>query len=80
MASSSSLTILQWQYFVPIQERLPQNCSTDLVKTIDYIDSILTGPDESAKDALKKKFMLGDLRDDDFAAYVLYCMAVMIGF
>lgn len=60
----------QWQYFVPIQERLPQNCSTDLVKTIDYIDSILTGPDENAKDALKKKFLLGDLRDDDFAEYL----------
>lgn len=70
MSSSSCLTILQWQYFVPIQERLPQNCSTDLVNTIEYIDSILTGQDESAKDALKKKFMLGDLKDDDFAEYV----------
>ncbi|RAO73404.1 uncharacterized protein BHQ10_009416 [Talaromyces amestolkiae] len=60
-----------WQYFVPIQERLPQNCSTDLVKTIDYIDSILTGPDENAKDALKKKFLLGDLRDDDFAEAIV---------
>lgn len=49
----------------------------DLVKTIDYIDSILTGPDESAKDVLKKKFMLGDLRDDDFAAWVPYCKEVM---
>jgi hypothetical protein len=42
---------------------------------IGHIDSILTAPNESAKDALKNKFMLGDLRDDDFAAYVPYCQA-----
>ncbi|EEA18605.1 hypothetical protein TMatcc_010851 [Talaromyces marneffei ATCC 18224] len=60
-----------WQYFVPIQERLPHNCSTDLVKVINHIDSILGGPNEKAKDALKNKFMLGDLRDDDFAAAIM---------
>lgn len=69
---------MQWQYFVPIQERLPQNCSTDLVKVINHIDSILTGSSESAKDELKKKFMLGDLKDDDFAAYVSQCQATSL--
>ncbi|KAH8694319.1 putative serine peptidase [Talaromyces proteolyticus] len=56
-----------WQYFVPIQERLPKNCSTDLVNVIDYIDSVLLGSDEAAKLSLKNKFQLGDLHDDDFA-------------
>jgi hypothetical protein len=37
---------------------------------ISHIDSILSGSDESAKQTLKEKFQLGDLRDDDFAAYV----------
>jgi hypothetical protein len=55
---------------VPIHERLPQNCSTDLVDVIGYIDGILTGSNETAKQALKDSFLLGDLRDDDFAAYV----------
>ncbi|OKL62721.1 hypothetical protein UA08_01895 [Talaromyces atroroseus] len=56
-----------WQYFVPIQERLPQNCSTDLVNVMGYIDGILTGSNETAKQDLKNSFLLGDLRDDDFA-------------
>lgn len=61
----------QWQYFVPIQERLPQNCSTDLVNVIDYIDSVLLGSNETAIQNLKDSFLLGDLRNDDFAEYGL---------
>ncbi|QKX63870.1 uncharacterized protein TRUGW13939_11041 [Talaromyces rugulosus] len=57
-----------WQYFVPIQNRLPKNCTTDLTNVISHIDSILSGSDENAKQTLKEKFQLGDLRDDDFAA------------
>lgn len=60
-----------WQYFVPIQERLPQNCSIDLVNVVNHIDRILNSPDERAKQDLKNKFMLGDLRDDDFAAAIV---------
>jgi hypothetical protein len=57
----------QWQYFVPIQEHLPQNCSKDIEAAVEYIDSILLGPDEKAIQDLKNQFQLGSLRDDDFA-------------
>jgi hypothetical protein len=57
----------QWQYFVPIQKHLPQNCSKDVEAAVEYIDSILLGPDEKAKQDLKNQFQLGSLRDDDFA-------------
>ncbi|KAH8690492.1 putative serine peptidase [Talaromyces proteolyticus] len=60
-----------WQYFVPIQERLPKNCSTDLVNVVKHIDSVLLGSDENAKQSLKSLFQLGDLRDDDFAEAIV---------
>lgn len=48
---------------------MAQNCSSDVSKVIEYVDSILLGDDEDAKLALKDKFGLADLEhDDDFAS------------
>lgn len=55
-----------WQYFEPVREATPQNCSTDLNAVIDYIDGVLTYGADSEKQALKDKFQLGDLVDADF--------------
>lgn len=59
----------QWQYFAPVQEGMPANCSADVSKVIEHVDSILLGDDDEAKQALKEKFGLGAIEhDDDFAS------------
>ncbi len=57
-----------WQYFAPVQEATPQNCSKDLSLVIDYVDDVLLQGDAAQKKALKDAFMLHDLEDADFAA------------
>ncbi|KAH7061304.1 peptidase S28 [Macrophomina phaseolina] len=58
-----------WQYFVPVQAGMPQNCSADVSLVIDYVDGILLNGTDSDKQALKEKFGLGELKyDDDFAS------------
>ncbi|KAK4033369.1 serine carboxypeptidase S28-domain-containing protein [Parachaetomium inaequale] len=57
-----------WQYFAPVQEATPKNCSADVDAVINYVDWVLSFGSEKRKKALKDKFMLGDLVDEDFAA------------
>ncbi len=57
-----------WQYFQPVQEATPKNCSADVDAVINYIDMVLTFGSEERKQELKDKFMLGDLEDADFGA------------
>ncbi|KAI3393116.1 hypothetical protein diail_4715 [Diaporthe ilicicola] len=58
-----------WQYFAPVQEGMPANCSADVSKVIEYVDGILLGDDDEAKQAIKEKFGLGAIEhDDDFAS------------
>ncbi|THW68098.1 serine carboxypeptidase [Aureobasidium pullulans] len=58
-----------WQYFVPIQQGMPKNCSSDVSLVIDHIDNILLNGTTSEITALKTKFGLEGLEhNDDFAA------------
>ncbi|KAB5536262.1 putative serine peptidase [Coniochaeta sp. 2T2.1] len=58
-----------WQYFVPIQQGMPKNCSSDVQKVVDYVDGVLRLGTPKAKQALKEKFGLGGIvHDNDFAA------------
>ncbi|KAK0615372.1 peptidase S28 [Bombardia bombarda] len=57
-----------WEYFVPVQEATPSNCSTDLNAVITYVDAVLTLGTPKAKRDLKAKFLLSDLTDADFAS------------
>ncbi|ROW08683.1 hypothetical protein VPNG_06442 [Cytospora leucostoma] len=58
-----------WQYFDPVQQGAPKNCTSDVQKVIEYVDGILLGNDTAAKQALKAKFGLeGVEHDDDFAS------------
>lgn len=57
-----------WQYFVPVQEGMPKNCSTDISIVIDHIDCVLETGTEDEKSSLKDMFGLAPLRDDDFVA------------
>ncbi|KAK0733165.1 serine carboxypeptidase S28-domain-containing protein [Lasiosphaeria miniovina] len=61
-----------WQYFVPVQEATPQNCSRDLSATIDSIDLVLKLGTPKQKHDLKQKFLLTDLTDADFASALEY--------
>ena len=57
-----------WQYFQPVQEATPKNCSADVNAVVTYVDLILTFGTKKMKQNLKDKFMLGDLTDRDFAS------------
>ncbi|QSZ37115.1 hypothetical protein DSL72_009208 [Monilinia vaccinii-corymbosi] len=58
-----------WQYFYPVQEGMPKNCSKDVSLVIDYMDHVLTHGDKSAVTALKTKFGLASIEhNDDFMA------------
>lgn len=58
-----------WEYFAPVQEGMPRNCSADVEQVVDYVDAVLTFGTPEAKQALKDKFGLGDVvHDDDFAS------------
>ncbi|ATY65732.1 serine protease [Cordyceps militaris] len=55
-----------WQYYVPIEAAMPRNCSRDMKLAIRHIDRRLGSSDAAGKEALKAKFGLAGLEDDDF--------------
>ncbi|KAI0153177.1 endoprotease endo-Pro [Xylariaceae sp. FL1272] len=60
-----------WQYFDPIRQGMPQNCSQDYSKIIDHVDSILLEGTDKEQDDLKKMFGLEDLsHKDDIASAI----------
>jgi hypothetical protein len=69
-ASSAPVQVINdfWQYFEPIREGMPRNCSANFVNIIKYADGVLMGGNQSEIKALKARFGLADLtHDDDFA-------------
>lgn len=63
------LTFFQWQYFAPVQQGMPKNCSVDLAKVINYIDNVLVNGTVEEQYELKASFGLGALEhNDDFGA------------
>ncbi|KAG8896617.1 hypothetical protein FRB99_008796 [Tulasnella sp. 403] len=61
-----------WEYWEPIEEGLPKNCSTDLATSTEYIDTVLKSGNAANITALKTKFGLESLQDDDFATTLTY--------
>ncbi|KAI5209493.1 serine carboxypeptidase [Aureobasidium subglaciale] len=58
-----------WQYFVPIQQGMPKNCSSDVSLVIDHVDNVLLNGTASEISELKTSFGLEGLEhNDDFAA------------
>lgn len=60
-----------WQYFVPVLEATPQNCSADVQAVVAHVDKVMMHGSQKERLALKAKFKLSDLTDADFGAYVL---------
>ncbi|KAJ5826037.1 hypothetical protein N7474_003175 [Penicillium riverlandense] len=57
-----------WQYFKPVQEGMPQNCSLDVSRVVDFIDQVNKNGTDRQQQTLKDMFGLGDLEYfDDFA-------------
>ncbi|CZS89392.1 related to serine protease [Rhynchosporium agropyri] len=54
-----------WQYFTPILENLPKNCSNDISTVIEHMDHVFLHGKESEKVALKARFGLESLHNDD---------------
>ncbi|OJJ42845.1 hypothetical protein ASPZODRAFT_75976 [Penicilliopsis zonata CBS 506.65] len=58
-----------WQYFVPIQEGMAKNCSTDVGKVVEYLDQVYKDGDVARQQELKEMFGLGELEHyDDFVS------------
>jgi hypothetical protein len=58
-----------WTYFVPVQEGMPKNCSSDVSKVIDYMDNVLVHGTAKEQYDLKAKFGMESLEhNDDFMA------------
>ncbi|RDX52320.1 peptidase S28 [Lentinus brumalis] len=58
-----------WQYFKPITDNMPRNCSADVQAAIAKIDSVFTSNDEKEIDAILTLFNMTTLSDhlDDAA-------------
>ncbi|KIW04563.1 uncharacterized protein PV09_04314 [Verruconis gallopava] len=69
-ASSGPVNAMNyWEYFVPVQEGMPKNCSKDISLVIDHIDAIGRDGTEEQQKNLQKMFGLEDLEHyDDFAS------------
>ncbi|KAK4443213.1 putative serine peptidase [Podospora aff. communis PSN243] len=60
-----------WQYFIPIQRGMPQNCSKDLLLISEHLDNVIESKNETAIHELKDMFGLADVEyHDDFAVAV----------
>ncbi|KAF7159052.1 hypothetical protein CNMCM5623_004285 [Aspergillus felis] len=60
-----------WQYFVPVIEGMPKNCSKDLSRVAKHIDHVYQSGDTKRQQELKEMFGLGGLKHfDDFAAAI----------
>ncbi|KAG5942773.1 hypothetical protein E4U53_007161 [Claviceps sorghi] len=59
-----------WQYFRPVDEALPRNCSTDIKRISAHIQEVLTTGSEDAKIRLKTPFAAEMLADDDFVGAI----------
>ncbi|KAG2127940.1 serine carboxypeptidase S28-domain-containing protein [Suillus bovinus] len=58
-----------YDYFTPIREYMPQNCSSDVQKVIAYLDGMYAANDIAGIKTLQEAFGLGSLEHvDDFAS------------
>ena len=57
-----------WQYFEPIRQHMPANCSADVQAVIAHIDKTFTGSNATAIQALKESFHMGTMTHLDDVA------------
>ncbi|TFY55378.1 hypothetical protein EVG20_g9336 [Dentipellis fragilis] len=54
-----------WEYFDPIRQFMPQNCSADVQAVVAHFDSVFASGNTSAFDALKAEFGMADVVHPD---------------
>jgi len=72
-ASSAPVEAIEnyWEYFVPVMEGMPQNCSKDVSLVIDHIDSVFLNGTAKEQHDLKAMFGLQELEHAaDFASAI----------
>ena len=70
--SSSLLMMFQYDYFYPIQQGMPQNCSADVTLVVQHVNEVLANGTSDQKQALRDTFGLGPLTDDvDFTQAII---------
>ena len=58
-----------WQYYEPIRQNMPQNCSADVQSVIAHVDQVLTQGSDQDKQSLRAVFGMEDVvHDDDVAS------------
>ncbi|KAI0473312.1 peptidase S28 [Xylariaceae sp. FL0804] len=57
-----------WEYYQPIQQGMPQNCSRDFTAIVDHVDAVLGSGSPTAQAELKQMFRLEGLAHNDDAA------------
>ncbi|TFK66908.1 peptidase S28 [Pluteus cervinus] len=60
-----------WQYFEPVREGMPKNCSADVEVVIAHVDDVLSGSDTKAINGIKANFGLSDMTHLDDVAGAL---------
>lgn len=60
----------QREYWEPVEQGMPWNCSSDLAAAVAYIDDILENGKSRQVGRIKSMFGLESLRDDDFGRWV----------
>ncbi|KDR84025.1 hypothetical protein GALMADRAFT_54306 [Galerina marginata CBS 339.88] len=60
-----------WQYFEPIRNNMPANCSADVQAVISFVDKTFTGKNATAIQAIKENFGLGNMTHLDDVAGAL---------
>ena len=57
-----------WQYFEPVRQHMPANCSADAQRVITYIDTVFSGKNQTAIDEIKTLFGVDEIEHlDDIA-------------
>ncbi|KAF8631129.1 hypothetical protein AX15_002476 [Amanita polypyramis BW_CC] len=60
-----------WQYFEPIRQNMPKNCSADIQAVIQYIDQVFTSGDDQKAEQIKDLFGMSDVTHLDDVAGAL---------
>jgi hypothetical protein len=69
-----------WQYFDPIRQSMPQNCSADVQAVIAHIDCVFAGSNATAISEVKQVFRMGGLGHLDDVAGARACARIRIYF
>ncbi|KAF7364825.1 Peptidase S28 [Mycena venus] len=60
-----------WEYFEPMRLHMPANCSADIQRVIAHVDEVFTGSDQTAIQAIKDNFGIGNVTHLDDVASAL---------